>query len=213
MNFDWVNYYWKELRLGGIYIVQTDYHSVLQIGKYILDFPDSELINKIAWKCEWGNHPKDRMHQCYDDILVFRKGKNTQHKFYSDRIQIDKATKTKGLNPSGRLTKTSTAFISDITLTTTAIERIRGEDGHLIRWQKPYALMQRIIDPFTDVGDYLIEPFGGTFSACRWAKANGRNAVGIELDKVVFEIGKKEVEKTKEYSEDQTIITQYSLDF
>lgn len=194
MDFTWTIRCMRLLREGGVLIIQTDHHSVLEVGNYVKNFVyGSEFINHLVWKCEWGNHPKDRFHQCFDDILIFRNGK-TPHKFYSDRIQVDKVTKNKGLNPSGRDTKTATAFISDITLTTTSNERIKKDDGHLVRWQKPESLMQRILEPFTDVGDWIYEPFGGTFSACRWAVKNGRNAVGVELDKEIYELGKKALE-------------------
>jgi len=147
-----------------------------------------------VWKNEWGNHPKNKFHQCYDDIIIFSK-QGKDYKFYPERIQVDKATKNKGLNPSGRQTKQATAWIDDICLTTTSKERIKKSDGHLVKWQKPYKLMDRILSPFTDEGDLIVEPFGGTFSACRWAIQNKRNCIGIEYDKEIFDIGKMEVER------------------
>jgi DNA modification methylase len=138
------------------------------------------------------------MHQCYDDIIVYAKGKD--YKFDSSKIQVPKATVNKGLNPSGRETKTATAWIEDICLTTTSKERIKKEDGHLIKWQKPTRLMDRILSPFLEPGDILLEPFGGTFSAVRWAIVNDVDAIGLEYDKEVYEIGKREVEKIYDLS-------------
>jgi DNA modification methylase len=188
MDFRWIDKYWKYVKSGGVFIVQTDWHTVCEIGCHLKTMPGAIHVNKIAWKAEWGNHPKDRFHQSYDDILIFSKGKHT--KFYADRVQIPKATAQTRLNPSGRMTKTSTAFIDDICLTTTSKERIRGMDGHLIRWQKPVKLMQRIFDPFTDVGDLVIAPFMGSSSCGAWCVLNGRNYIGIENDTDVFGIAK-----------------------
>jgi DNA modification methylase len=200
-NFQWINHYIHLLKSNGIFIIQTDFHTVFNVGYYLNNFPGMNFVNHLVWKNEWGNHPKDRFHQCFDDILIFSKGKD--YKFYPERIQIDKVTKNKGLNPSGRETKTATAFIDDICLTTTSLERVKKSDGHLIRWQKPIRLMQRILDPFTDEGDWICEPFGGTFPACRWAKQNNRNAIGIEYDSEVFKLGKLEVNKIPEQTEQE----------
>ena len=154
-DFSWIDLYWDSLKPGGVFIAMTDFHTVFECGVKLKSMPDAKLVNHLSWKNEWGNHPKDRFHQCFDDIIIVSKGKHNH--FYSDRIQIPKATANTKLNPSGRETKTATAFISDICLTTTSTERIKMDDGHLIRWQKPLALIQRILAPFTDEGDTVLD--------------------------------------------------------
>ena len=146
-------------------------------------------MNHCVQKNEWGNHPKNKFHQCYDDILIFAKGNNW--KFYSERVQVPKVTNNKGLNPSGRETKTATAWIDDICLTTTSKERIKQEDGHLIKWQKPLKLFDRIIAPFTNENDNILDPFMGSGSLGEWCVKNNRNYTGIENDKAVFDLAKQ----------------------
>ena len=170
---------------SGVLIVQTDFHTVSLVWEYLNNLKGMNFINHLVWKNEWGNHPKDRFHQCFDDILIFSKGKHK--KFYSERIQVEKATANTKLNPSNRPTKTATAFISDICLTTTSKERVTDPStGKLIRWQKPTFLMQRIVDPFTDEGDNILDIYMGSGSLGVWCLQNKRNYVGIELDKNVF---------------------------
>jgi DNA modification methylase len=188
-NLEWIDKYWDLLYLGGIFIVQTDFHTNFRVRKYFEDEVGATFVNHLVWKNEWGNHPKDRFHQCYDDILIFSNGKNW--KFYSDRIQVDKVTKNKGLNPSGRDTKTATAWIDDICLTTTSKERIKKEDGHLIKWQKPLRLFDRIVAPFTDKNDWVLDPFAGSGTLGEWCINNNRNYVGIEIDKTVWELAQE----------------------
>ena len=149
----------------------------------------ANFINHLVWKNEWGNHPRNKFHQCYDDILIFSKGKD--YKFYPDRIQVPKATANTKLNPSGRTTKTATAWIDDITLTTTSRERVKKTDGHNIRWQKPLKLYDRIILPFSDFSDNILDPFSGSGSLAKWCLLNNRNYYGIEIDKEVYEISVK----------------------
>ena len=189
LDFNWLLRYWNYLKNGGIFVAMTDYHSVFEFGFLAKQLTDSCFVNHLVYENEWGNHPKDRFHQCFDDIVIFSKGKHNH--FYSDRIQVDKVTKNKGLNPSGRETKTATAFISDICLTTTSKERVKQEDGHLIRWQKPVALIQRLLDPFTDKGDTVLDLFMGSGTVGEWCILNDRNYIGIENDPIVFGLAEK----------------------
>jgi len=193
----WLSKYWKYLKNNGIFIVQTDWHTDWLIRWYLetnsLFKNEAYFVNHLAWKNEWGNHPKNKFHQCYDDIIIYSKEKD--YKFYSERVQVDKVTKNKGLNPSGRDTKQATAWIDDICLTTTAKERIKKEDGHLVRWQKPTRLFDRIIAPFTDENDWICDPFMGSGSLGEWCIKNNRNYVGKEYDKEVFELAKNRLNK------------------
>lgn len=182
----WAELSWEILGPNGILIVQTDYHTQHKYRNFLELVLGMKFINHLVWKNEWGNHPKNRFHQCYDDILVYAKGR--QYKFYPERIQVPKATAKTKLNPSGRETKTATAWIDDITLTTTAKERVKKKDGHLVRWQKPRKLYDRIIQPFTDFSDTILDPFMGSGSLAVWCKENHRNYVGSELDKEVYEL-------------------------
>lgn len=193
INFDWAEHFWHTLKPNGIFIGMADYHSNHRFRVFMEDKLGATLVNDAVWYNEWGNHPKNRLHQCYDNVMIYCKG--TKWKFYSDRIQVEKATKTKGLNPSGRTTKTATAWISDCVLTTTAKERVKKPDGHLVRWQKPQSLYDRIILPFTDDGDNILDPFMGSGSLGLWCKRNNRNYVGIESDKEVFTLAEKNIEK------------------
>jgi DNA modification methylase len=189
-DFSWVDKFWIYLNPGGIFVGMTDFHTVFEYGMKMKSMKNATFVNHLVWKNEWGNHPKDRFHQCFDDIIIFSKG---NHKFYSDRVQIDKVTKNKGLNPSGRETKTATAFISDICLTTTSKERIKTNDGHLIKWQKPLDLIQRILGPFTDQGDKVLDLFMGSGTVGEWCIKNNRFYVGIEKNEETYLLAERRI--------------------
>ncbi len=188
-DLSWVGDYYTKLSPGGIFIVQTDWHTEHLYRIYLESTLRANFVNHLVWKNEWGNHPKRNFHQCYDDILIYSKGKD--YKFYPERIQVPKATANTRLNPSGRQTKTATAWIDDIVLTTVSKERIKLSSGKNIRWQKPLKLYDRIILPFTDAGDLVIDPFMGSGSLGKWCKINSRNYIGIEQDEEVYEIAMK----------------------
>lgn len=191
-DLKWAQICFEKLAEGGIFIVQTDWHTNY-LYRICMESLGATFVNHLVWKNEWGNHPKNRFHQCYDDILIFSKGKNYQ--FFPEKIQVPKATVNTKLNPSGRTTKTATAWIDDITLTTTSKERIKKSDGHNIRWQKPMKLYDRIISPFVKKFDIILDPFMGTGSLGRWAKENQMNYIGMEFDKEVYEIAVRNISK------------------
>ena len=186
-DLNWAFLAHQALQPNGILIVQTDHHTQHKYRNFLELVLGMNFINHLVWKNEWGRPPTKRMHQCYDDILIYSKG--IHYKFYPERIQIPKATRSsKGLNPSGRLTKTATAWIDDITLTTVAKERVKKKDGHLVRWQKPRKLYDRIIQPFSDKFDFILDPFMGSGSLARWCLENNRNYVGTENEEEIYNL-------------------------
>lgn len=192
-NFDWAEKYFKLLKPKGVMIAQTDFHTNHRYRVFMEDVCGAELVNDGVWKCEWGNHPKDRFHQCFDNIIIYSNVKKGWL-FQPEKIQVPKATKTAGLNPSGRETKQATAWIDDIVLTTTALERVKKDDGHLIRWQKPLRLYDRIIAPFVDEDHKdILDPFCGSGSLGKYCKINNLNYTGIEYDPEVYGYAKKNI--------------------
>jgi DNA modification methylase len=190
LDFTWVNHWWEQLKENGIFIIQTDWHSVAEIKVHTQGLKDAHFLNWLVWKNEFGNFPKNKFRQCHDDILIFSKGK--KYKWYPERIQVEKATaKSKGLNKSGRQTKLATSVIVDICLTTVSKERIKKEDGHCIRWQKPIELLDRLFSPFTDEGDLIVDPFLGSGTSAEWCAKNNRRFIGIELDSEPFRLAQK----------------------
>ena len=124
--------------------------------------------------------------------------KSEEFYFDGEKVQVEKATaKSKGLNKSGRTTKLATSVIADICLTTVAKERIRKEDGKNIRWQKPKALLHRTFSPFIRSGDLILDPFMGVGTSGEVALDLGCPYIGIEYDKVPFELAKKRLENYK----------------
>lgn len=184
LDFSWAKKFWDYLADDGVFIAQTDWHSNHRYRVFMEDVCGGVFVNDAVWRCEWGNHPKDRFHQCFDNVIIYAKSKNWT--FDASKIQVPKATVSKGMNPSGRLTKTATAWIDDCVLTTTAKERVKRDDGKLIRWQKPQSLYSRVILPFLKQGDSVLDIFMGSASLGVWCKQNGYDYIGIEKDEEVY---------------------------
>ena len=172
----------------------TDHSSNHRYRVFMEDKIGATFVNEMVWKTEWGNYKKDRFNPCFDRIIIY--ANSDTWRFYPDRIQVPKRTaKSKGLNPSARDTKPATAWIDDITLTTVSKERVKKADNHLVRWQKPIKLYSRIIAPFTDEGDLVLDLFAGVGSLARWCKQNNRNYIGIENDKEVFKLAEENIKR------------------
>lgn len=64
--------------------------------------------------------------------------------------------------------------------------------------EKPLPLLGELIRHSTSPRDFIVDPFGGSGSTIRAARAEGRSAVGIELDKHNFEVAKSKLETAEE---------------
>ncbi len=65
LDFNWAYRYWRYLKTGGVLISMTDFHSVFEYGFIMKQLENAKLVNHLIYKNEWGNHPKDRIHQCF----------------------------------------------------------------------------------------------------------------------------------------------------
>ena len=57
--------------------------------------------------------------------------------------------------------------------------------------QKPLALMSRMIEEFTDIGETILDAFAGSGTTLRAAKDLGRKAIGIEREECYCEVAAK----------------------
>jgi hypothetical protein len=83
-DFEWASLAFDKLLPNGIFIVQTDYHTVAE-WKIFLDglFGKKNFLNWMIYKQEWGGASKRFFPRKHDDILIYCKGKD--YKFYPER--------------------------------------------------------------------------------------------------------------------------------
>lgn len=77
--------------------------------------------------------------------------------------------------------------------TETNLWSISRERNPHIKAGFPRALISRILEDFTKEGDTILDPFMGSGTCGIECKAMGRNFIGIELDKSMFDIAKKRI--------------------
>ena len=189
LDFSWIDKYWELLVPNGIFIVQTDYHSVAQVKLHLDSMEDAMFVNWLIYKQEWGGVPRKGFPQKHDDILVYCKGSD----FYWDNseIQIPKATAGTAFDKKGTGLKTPCSVFDDLgNFSTMSKERVKNpETNKNIQWQKPMKLMDRLLLPFSYRGDFtIIDPFMGSGTTGEWCMRNGRNFVGVEYDEKVYDV-------------------------
>lgn len=66
--------------------------------------------------------------------------------------------------------------------------------------QKPEALLERVIKASSNIGDVVLDPFGGTFSTSAVAQRLGRKSISIEFQEEYFKIGLRRLGIANEFN-------------
>lgn len=192
MDFDWASIAYEKLSAHGIFILQTDYHTVAE-WKIYLDslFGRGNLVNWISVEFDWGGRSRKSFAKKTDFILIYSKGRD--YKFYPERVEIPKATAGTKLDKKGTGVKIPTDFWDDMSFSTLSKERVKDKTGKNIRWQKSLKQMDRLLLPFTDIGDLVVDPFLGSGTTGLWCLKNDRDFIGIEYNTDVFNLAKERI--------------------
>lgn len=78
--------------------------------------------------------------------------------------------------------------------------RYRMEEYEEHPSQKPEKLLERIIKASTNIGDTILDPFGGTFTTSAVAQKLGRKSISIEMEEDYFKIGLRRLKLTTHYN-------------
>jgi len=78
-----------------------------------------------------------------------------------------------------------------------SIYRVKRIDGSVLIHpnEKPISLIAALIRDISNKNDFILDPFGGSFSTYRAAIQEGRRCVSFELHDKYFEVGSKCVNK------------------
>jgi DNA modification methylase len=179
------------LTKDGIIMVQIDHHMACEVDALLKK--TLFYVNDCIYKQEWGGISQRYFPRKHDTIFIYANSLN--YKFYPERVLVPKKTLTDGLNPSGRVTKIPCDVFDDLgNFVTTDRERIKDPNTDKnFKWQKPMKLMDRLLFPFTDINDWIMDPFMGTGTTAEWCLRNNRNFYGIEKDTKMFKIAKDRV--------------------
>jgi len=205
VNFGWLDDCFGLLRDAGSCYVITDYRSVAEL-KLTLDGLGI-FRNWIVW-CYRGIARRGSFFQRnHDDVLFYTKSndytwnqpyeppsESTMKRWgkYADKegnIPLDKLT------PSMRKRHKSMSIretrMRDWWVDIPVVGYGEAPTGKLHDYQKPTALIERIISASSNEGDLILDPFLGSGTTAYCAKKLNRKCIGIEIEERYAEIAAK----------------------
>lgn len=151
-------------------------------------------------------HAKNRPMSKHEDILVFSKGKmghkiqlGEKRMVYNPQGVADAGIKTvtaKGSHSSltgARPNQVGRQYVAQTGFPNTILSFDKDED-HIHPTQKPIALMEYLVNTYSNVGDTVLDNCMGSGTTGVACKNLGRKFIGIELDEAYFNIAKERIE-------------------
>ena len=183
---EWTRQWLKEvqrvLKPNGAICVISGMQSIYEIGSILREL-GYWVINDIIWQKSnpTPNFGGTRLNNSHETLIWATKSKKSKFTFHY---------KTgKYLNGGKQMGSIWTFPVCS------GSERLKNENDEKVHnTQKPEALLHRIITLFTNKGDLILDPFGGTMTTGAVAKKAGRNYTMIERDETYIKYGKKRLD-------------------
>lgn len=179
---DWIAEIYRILKKNGsIYIaIGDEFAAEINI---ILKRTGFYFRNWIIWYYTFGQNQRKKFNRAHTHIFYFTKDRD-KFKFNSEAIRIPSARQLvyndKRANPLGKVPDDVWEFSR---VCGTFKERL-GEHP----CQMPESLLERIIKTSSDVGDIVLDPFGGTGTTAAVAKRLKRDYITIEISENYYDV-------------------------
>ena len=171
--------------------VHTDQRSVCEVRAALLEH-GWYLQAWLIWGYNWGGRPRNMWAHKHDDILVA-----TAHPkkwtFNPKAVAIPKKT----LINSSKDWQIPTDVWQDIGIVHT-MSKEKWEGEHRV-WQKPRALLERIIKASSNAGDLVLDPYAGTGTTLVVAKKLARRFVGCDIDPEAVRISNNRLQAVSDF--------------
>lgn len=179
-TLDWLKECQRVLTPNGTIWVSGTSHIIYSIG-FAMQALDYKILNDIAWfkvnpppnlSCRYFTHSTE---------IVLWAAKNKKSRHYFNYHLMKKLNNNKqmlslwSIRPPGRE------------------EKIYGKHPT----QKPLALLQRIVQASTRKGDVILDPFHGSGTTGIAASREGRQYIGIELEKKYLDVSIKRLKDSR----------------
>lgn len=201
--YQWLDLCIKKLKPSGSFYVMTSTQFMPYFDIYLRN--KLTILSRIAWYYDSsGVQAKQFYGSMYEPILFCVKDKN-KYTFNSENILVEAKTGAKRKLIDYR--KNPPQIYNSMKVPGNVWEfsrvRYRMDEYENHPTQKPIALLDRIISASSNSGDFVLDPFSGTFTTCFVAKELGRNSIGIELQEDYIKIGLRRLQLSNEYKGEQ----------
>lgn len=167
---------------GTIWVIGT-YHNIFRVGKLMQDL-EYWILNDVVWvkTNPMPNFRGVRFTNAHETLIWAQKQRGARYTF---NYQAMKRLNEDARSPDG----TGKQMRSDWELPLcTGDERLKinGQKAHTT--QKPEALLYRVIQASSNLGDVVLDPFFGTGTTGAVAKKLHRHWIGIERDETYIRV-------------------------
>lgn len=187
--YRWLEHCIRILKPTGSMYVMTSTQSMPYLDIWLRE--RLHILSRIVWHYDSsGVQAKSYFGSLYEPILHCTKN-NKHYTFNADEVAVQAKTGAirnlidyRKKNPTPYNTKKvpgNTWYIPRV--------RYRMPEYEEHPAQKPEALLERIIRASSNIGDIVLDPFGGTFTTCAVAQRLERTSIGIELQLDFVKIG------------------------
>lgn len=198
--YQWLDLCIKKLKINGSLYVMTSTQNMPYFDIYLRKF--MTILSRIVWYYDSsGVQARKYYGSLYEPILHCVKDKNN-YTFNADDILVE--AKTGAIRKLIDYRKPTPKVYNSKKVPGNVWEiprvRYRMDEYENHPTQKPTALLERIIKASSNLGDIVLDPFSGTFTASYVAKKLNRKSIGIETQEEYVKIGLRRLEISQEYN-------------
>ncbi|MBF0230486.1 MAG: adenine-specific DNA-methyltransferase [Desulfamplus sp.] len=198
--YNWIDSCIQKLKSDGSFYVMTATQFMPFFDIYLRK--KLHILSRIVWYYDSsGVQAKKYFGSMYEPILFCVKNKNN-YVFNTNNILVEAKTGAKRKLIDYR--KSTPTIYNSKKIPGNVWEfprvRYRMDEYENHPTQKPIALLERIINASSNVGDLVLDPFAGTFTTSFVAKELNRHSIGIEMQEEYVKIGLRRLQLAKEFN-------------
>lgn len=188
--YAWIDECFRILKDDGTFYLMNSTQNIPYIEIYLQE--NYNILNNIVWFYDSsGVQSKKKFGSLYEPIVMATKNTKANYTFNYEDILVEAKTGAKRKLIDYRKNPPQPYNTKKVPGNVWEFPRVRYKmdeyENHPT--QKPEALLERIIKASSNIGDIVLDPFGGTFSTGSVAVRLGRKSIGIEINKDYFKIG------------------------
>lgn len=198
--YQWLDLCLQKLSPGGSFYVMTATQFMPYFDIYLRN--KIHILSRIVWSYDSsGVQARKYFGSMYEPILYGVKDK-TNYTFNAADILVEAKTGARRKLIDYRKTAPAVYNAEKVPGNVWDFARVRYRMNEYENHpsQKPEALLERIIRASSHPGDWVLDPFSGTFTTCAVAKELGRNCIGIERQEEYVKIGLRRLQLAEEYN-------------
>lgn len=190
---------------GTMYIMSSTQH-MPYLDVYFSE--NYHVINRIIWAYDSsGVQSKKKFGSLYEPILMVTKSEKAKYTFNYKDILVEAKTGSQRQLIDYRKNPPQPYNTQKVPGNVWEFSRVRFkmEEYENHPTQKPESLLERIILASSNEGDYILDPFGGSFSTSAVALKLNRKAISMDLNEDYFKIGIRRLGIADEYKGEKLI--------